>query len=176
MIPADFPDSERHAAAVEYLNVRLRADGLVVQVYEGRVRCVAINQSAAVTGHLARRVSTFAFDTVQRDLERALASASSDPEDAVTAACSILESMCRSILIEMNLPLPEKRDLTTLYKAVREPLRLAADRDDLPPEISNDIRGVLGGLAKSCRMLAPSEPTREMRTDARKAFGELMAG
>ena len=35
------------------------------------------------------------FDTVSRDLDRALASSQTDPEDAVTAACSTVESVCR---------------------------------------------------------------------------------
>ena len=51
------------------------------------------------------------FDTVSRDLERALASSQTDPEDAVTAACSTVESVCRSILIELGQPLPSKKDV-----------------------------------------------------------------
>ncbi len=43
-----------------------------------------------------------------RDLDRALASSQTDPEDAVTAACSTVESVCRSILIELGQPLPRE--------------------------------------------------------------------
>ncbi len=47
-----------------------------------------------------------------------------DPEDANTAACSILESVCPSILMELSLPLPAQKDIQGLYKAVRDPLGL----------------------------------------------------
>jgi hypothetical protein len=62
------------------------------------------------------------FDTVNRDLERSLASAENDPEDAVTSACSVVESDCRSVLIELGLPLPAKKDIQGLYQAIRDPL------------------------------------------------------
>jgi hypothetical protein len=87
------------------------------------------------------------FDTVTRDLDRALASASSDPEDAVTAACSTVESVCRSILIELDLGLPEKKDVKGLFAAVRKPLGFSADRADLDPLIADDVRKILSGLS-----------------------------
>ena len=86
------------------------------------------------------------FDTVQRDVERAQQSIKDDPEDAVTAACSLIEAVCRSILIELGLPLPAKKDIEGLIKAVQEPLGLSPGRTNLPAEIEADIRQVLGGL------------------------------
>jgi hypothetical protein len=87
------------------------------------------------------------FDTVSRDLERALASAQHDPEDAITAACSTVESVCRSILIEVGESLPDKKDIKALFGAVRKPLGLGADRPDLDPLIVDDVRKILNGLA-----------------------------
>ncbi|WP_081757767.1 abortive infection family protein [Roseomonas gilardii] len=75
-----------------------------------------------------------------------MASATADPEDAVTAACSVVESVCRSVLIELGIELPDKRDILGLYKAVRDPLALAPGRKDLPDEVAEDVRLVLGGL------------------------------
>ncbi len=63
------------------------------------------------------------FDTVSRDLERALASAEKAPADAVTAACSTVESGCRSILIEFGDSLPDKKDIKALFGAIRKPAR-----------------------------------------------------
>jgi Abortive infection C-terminus len=98
-------------------------------------------------GSLSEAAQVLNFDTVTRDLERALASADKDPEDAVTAACSTVESVCRSILIELGLGLPEKKDIKGLFAAVRKPLGLGTDRDDLDPLIADDVRKVLNGLA-----------------------------
>lgn len=92
---------------------------------------------ASATAHLAERtgaglivepfisnVSKLDFDIVQIEIARSLPSLSADPEDAVTAACSLIEAVCRSILIELELPLPPKRDIDGLLKAVQEPLGL----------------------------------------------------
>ncbi|MGH1570310.1 abortive infection family protein [Methylobacterium sp. P31] len=46
-----------------------------------------------------------------------------------------------------NLPLPEKKDLGSLSRAVREPLSPNAAPDNLLVEISNDMRTILGCLS-----------------------------
>src|SRR5581483_5893667 len=86
------------------------------------------------------------LDTVSRDLDRALGNAREDPEDAVTAACSTVESVCRSILIELGQPLPNKKDIKDLFNAVKKPLGLSPDRTDLDTLIAEDVRRILGGL------------------------------
>jgi|GEM_PF-838879 len=87
------------------------------------------------------------LDTVSLDLKRALESAHTDPEDAVTAACSTAESVCRSILVELGEPLPAKKDIKGLFNAVKKPLGLSPDRPDIDPVIADDVRTVLSGLA-----------------------------
>lgn len=86
------------------------------------------------------------LDTVSRDLDRALASSLGDPESALTSACSTLESLCRSILIELSEDLPDKKDLMSLYKAVRRPLGLTPDKSQFTNEIANDVLKILKGL------------------------------
>jgi hypothetical protein len=83
---------------------------------------------------------------VSRDLDRALGNAKEDPEDAVTAACSTVESVCRSILIELGQPLPDRKDIKGLFNSVRKLLGLSPDRPDLDPVIAEDVRRILGGL------------------------------
>jgi hypothetical protein len=103
--------------------------------------------SPPVLTSLSGAAQVLNFDTVTRDLDRARASINTDPEDAVTAACSTVESVCRSILIELGLGLPEKKDIKGLFAAVRKPLGLATDRTDLDPLIADDVRKILSGLA-----------------------------
>ncbi len=64
----------------------------------------------------------------------------------MTSACSVVESVCRSVLIELGLPLPQKKDIQGLYQAIREPLGLTPDKQGVPDEIANDVRTILGGL------------------------------
>jgi len=129
------------------------------------VRLVQAGTSASVVETLATTLQEIDFDTVRRDLDRALAGAESDPEDAVTAACSVIESVCRSVLIELNLPLPARMDVQGLYRAIREPLGLSPGREDFPPEIANDIRGILGAL------IAMIQGIGALRTHAGDAHG-----
>jgi hypothetical protein len=96
---------------------------------------------------LAKHAGVLSFDTVQRDIDRALEAAERDPESAVTSASSTLESVCRSILVELGHPLPAKKDIRTLFKAVAEQLGLGTGRTDLHPEVAEDVKVILGGLA-----------------------------
>lgn len=145
--PRDFlSDPERLQAVVDYLNARLAYDGLELQRIGQQVRLGTPGRSSSVVDALVNAAAVIDFDTVNRDLERALASAENDPEDAVTSACSVVESVCRSVLIELGLPLPAKKDVQGLYQAVREPLGLTPDKSGVAEEIASDIRTILGGL------------------------------
>jgi len=146
--PRDFSnDPPRYAAVLDHLNRVLRYDGFELQQQGVRVRLVVAGHTTPVVEQLSGMVETISFDTVQRDLNRALASIEADPEDAITAACSTIESVCRSVLIELGEPLPAKRDVQGLFNAVKGPLGLSPDRSDLDPLITGDVRTTLGGLA-----------------------------
>jgi hypothetical protein len=120
--PRDFgSDPDRLQAVLDYLNSRLFYDGLELQRIGPHVRLGTAGRSWRVVDALGSAAAVIDFDTVNRDLDRALASADTDPEDAVTSACSVLESVCRSVLIELGLPLPSKKDIQGLYQAVRIP-------------------------------------------------------
>ena len=142
-----FNDPEHQTIVVKYLNFMLRPDGFeLVRVQDGRMRLVDVGQEAFPLIILGRQLETIEFDTAKRDLDRALASNQTDPEDAVTAACSMVESVCHSILIDLSEPIPQKRDVQSLYNALKRPLGLSPDRSDIAPRIADDVRQVLSGL------------------------------
>jgi hypothetical protein len=58
----------------------------------------------------------------------------------------VLESVCRSILVELGLPLPGKKDIQGLYRAVREPLGLSPEKGSHSTEVADDVLQILGGL------------------------------
>lgn len=145
--PRDFiNDPERHNAVVQYLNRALSYDGFELRLAGSRMRLLEAGKSTPVLERLSGIAEVISFDTVQRDLDRSLNSSRSDPEDAVTAACSTIESVCRSILIELGEPLPDKKDVMGLYNVVRKPLGLSPGRSDIDPLIADDVRKVLSGL------------------------------
>lgn len=102
--------------------------------------------SGTIVEPFIQKVATLDFDTVQMEIARALPNLEDDPEDAVTAACSLIEAVCRSILVELKLPLPAKKDIDGLIRAVQEPLGLSPGRSDLPSEVEADVRQTLSGL------------------------------
>ena len=145
--PRDFiKEPERHTAVVEYLNKHLVFDGLKLEPVGRRVRLVEIAETALVTAELSAMAAGIDFDTVSRDLDRALRAASDDPEIAVTAACAVVESVCRSILVELGIDLPAKQDIGGLYRAVRDPLGLDPMKEGVSAEIVTDVKRVLSGL------------------------------
>lgn len=145
--PREYLSAPEKAAAVrEHLNAALEGDGLAIAVVGGRAHLVERTGTGLIVEPFISKVAKLDFDTVQIEIARALPSLNSDPEDAVTAASSLIEAVCRSILIELGLSMPPKRDIDGLLKAVQEPLGLSPGRTDLPTEIEQDIRQVLGGL------------------------------
>lgn len=103
--------------------------------------------STSVLSTLSSKAEVLNMDTVTRDLDRALESAFRDPESAITSACSTLESVSRSILIELGLELPKKKDIKGLFDAVKRPLGLSPGEINVNAEIADDVRKVLSGLA-----------------------------
>lgn len=164
--PRDFiAQPEKLGKVLAHLNSYLVHDGYELQQNGSNAHLVRAGSSSPVIATLADTLQTIDFDTVQRDLQRALASVRTDPEDAVTAACSIVESLCRSVLRELDIPLPAQLDIQSLYKAVREPLGLAPGREDVAPEIAGDVRAILGGLNSTIQGIGA------LRTHAGDAHG-----
>ncbi len=164
--PREYPSDPSRAVAVqEHLNAVLAADGLAVTTVNGKAEVVTRGTAGVVVTAFTETVTRLDFDTVQLDISRALKSAVEDPEDAVTSACSLVEAVCRSILIELGLPLPAKKDIDGLIRAVQEPLGLSPGRAGLPPEIENDIRQILSGLTSVAKGIGA------LRTHAGDAHG-----
>ncbi len=139
-------EPEKTQAVLSHLNLHLEPDGFEVAILGGSAALRKTGSGAAVVGAIADKTATLDFGTVSRDLDRAIRNAEEDPEDAVTAACATLEAVCRSILVELGLDLPAKKDVSALIRAVQEPLGLSPGWQDLPDLIAGDIRKVLSGL------------------------------
>lgn len=156
---------DRCQRVIDHLNEAMDPDGLEVVLDGKRARVRAKGTAGAVVGSFAAKALTLDFDTVSREITRALDNAEHDPEDAVTAANAVLEAVCRSILVELGLELPARKDIDGLVRAVQEPLDLSPSRADLPAEIAADVRQVLGGLTTAAKGIGA------LRTHAGDAHG-----
>lgn len=120
------------------MNRRLVLDSFELRTGSGRVKLVRVNPDVAAVCDLRARVEAHDLNSVQLDFERALAEG--DPEGAITAACSMVESVCKCLLDLMGKPYPADKSISPLAKEVSRHLNLSPDR------VPNDIKQILGGL------------------------------
>jgi hypothetical protein len=146
--PREFiDDTGQHRALVDYLNKRLRYDGYEVRTIGNHCTLTVLATGSVATESFGTAVSALDYASVEADLQRALDQAESDPEDAITSACSIVESVCKCLLDDMGREYPSKQDIRGLVTEVSKHLNLSPGRDDLPPEWAADIKQILSGLA-----------------------------
>ena len=110
-----------------------------------------VNEIGARPAHtsepLLRRLSSdWTLDTVTTEFERALENIDKDPEASITAASSLLESICRSIVVGRGSGLPKNMDIQSLYKPVRDILSLNPSTIGDIGEVENDVRQILSAL------------------------------
>jgi hypothetical protein len=75
------------------------------------------------------------------EFQRALTNVEADPATAVTAACAIVEALCKVYLEDEGLVLPNDQSIKPLWKSVQTHLGLD------PAQIADDdLKRVLGGL------------------------------
>ncbi|MFS4438625.1 abortive infection family protein [Paracoccaceae bacterium GXU_MW_L88] len=131
----------------EYADILANAYAIECEELEKFLESLKEGQEHASTASLRHLASVWTFDTVEAEIDRALANVDTDPEDALTAARAVLESVFKSILFECDLPLPKKKsEMNAYYKAVREPLGLSPGKADISDDIANDVRTILSAL------------------------------
>jgi len=90
---------------------------------------------------LADRIKSEGVHSIEIEFDRAYKFIESDTGAAVTAACAILESVCKCYLEEQGLTLPSKQVLGTLWPEVAKQLGLS------PKDVADDdLKRILQGL------------------------------
>ncbi|TGL69455.1 abortive infection family protein [Leptospira kmetyi] len=86
------------------------------------------------------RLENFGMDYVQEIWDKALTRRSSDPEGAITASRTLIETVCKHILDKLEIIYNEKADLPDLY-------RITAKNLNLSPELHNEeiFKQILSG-------------------------------
>lgn len=97
---------------------------------------------------IANSLKVFALAEVQADWQKALERRERDPEGAITAARTLLETTCKAILEQQGAAYHEEADLPALYHAAAATLNLAPEQhhEDLFKRILGGCQTVVNGL------------------------------
>jgi hypothetical protein len=91
---------------------------------------------------LAERLAKDGVVAVETEYQRAYEQVETDPPAAVTAACAILEAVCKTYLETEGHPLPSKQVLGALWSETSAQLGLS------PKDVADlDLKRILSGLA-----------------------------
>lgn len=121
-----------------------------------------------ISGSLAAPSATLAdlirgrdLGAINHEFERAYENVDLDPREAVSAACNILESVCKTYIEDEGLEMPKKQDLQPVWTVVRQDLGLEPGR-----LTDRDLQEVLSGL------FAVVHGIGALRTHGSSAHGE----
>lgn len=98
------------------------------------------------------------WETVRRSWDSALAKVVNDPEGAITATRTTLESVCKHICDERGVEYNDADDLSRLYKAAAASMNIAPDQhnEKIIKQILSGVSTVVGGLAALRNSLSDS--------------------
>lgn len=105
----------------------------LVEYLEGRNR-------APGDGIVSDTLQTFDTEGVHAVWTKALSRRNTDPEGAITVARTLLETVCKRILDELQVVYTDKEDLPKLYSMTAKGLNLAPDQHTEEP-----VKAILGG-------------------------------
>jgi hypothetical protein len=132
---------------IETFNNHLWYDGYRLVREARKVRLEELADSPVLSNLLTERLVELNWSVVSQEFKRMIENSANDPEDSITAACALVEAVCRSILVELGKGLPKDRTVTVLYKRAAKELGISADRDDISPDVGEEVKRILGSLA-----------------------------
>lgn len=90
---------------------------------------------------LREKLQEISIAEIEDEFNRAHRSLDADPPAAVTAACAIVEALCKTYICESGLSLPANQTIKPLWAAVSKDLRLSPDSVE-----DDDLKRILAGL------------------------------
>jgi Abortive infection C-terminus len=104
--------------------------------------------SAAPSKSLGELIKGRDIPSIDAEFNRALANVNSEPREAVSAACNILESIFKTYIDDEGLSKPQKQDLQNVWKIVRADLGFDPSlvQDDDLKKILSGILSIVDGI------------------------------
>jgi hypothetical protein len=162
------PDSEQlNASPLGRVVIALEQEGYRVE--DNKIVAVASMPLVSLQEHLEAVDS----QSIRDDWLRMLRAAEQDPEDAITSARAVIESTCKSILDELQIPYEHGWKLGRLYKKTAQALQLSPQgyREQVFKQILGGMFSVAHGLAEVRNAFgdAHGKGKRPVRASARHA-------
>lgn len=105
------------------------------------VRRITENPSFAIAASFEQNARELGFDRILEEWKRAQSEILVNPEDAITHASSLIETLCKHLLEKMSVPVPNNQIVTTLFKETAKSLGL-----DPANQANPELTGLCGGL------------------------------
>jgi len=110
---------------------------------------IVSTSAASPSRSLEEIIKKHDINSINCEFERALKNIESNPPEAASAACNILESICKVYIEDEGLELPSKLDLQPVWSVVRKDLgfdpKMVEDRD--LKEILSGLFATVNGIA-----------------------------
>ncbi len=103
---------------------------------------VTLSGASPAAKTLAEFLKAGDFGSIEAEFDRAVAQLERDPHAAITAACSIIEALCKTYIETFDLEMPSKQSVTPLWRSVQTHLGL-----NINSTLEDDQKKVLQGLA-----------------------------
>lgn len=103
---------------------------------------VTLAGASPATKALADFLNAGDFASIEAEFERAIRQLDRDPHAAITAACSIIEALCKTYIETFELEMPAQKSVIPLWRVMQVHLRLNIDST-----LRDDQKRVLQGLA-----------------------------
>jgi len=97
--------------------------------------------SSSPSKSLSELIKNRDIPSIETEFNRALQNVNSEPREAVSAACNILESIFKVYISDENIDSPKKQDLQNVWKVVKNDLGLDPSLVE-----DNDLKRILSGI------------------------------
>jgi len=163
------PDDEDNDKVIWGVNVFDKKQELKIKLQSVLKRCnltyltggIISDGSSAPSKSLSDLIKDRDTPSIEAEFDRALVNVNSEPREAVSASCNILESIFKVYIADEGLPQPQKQDLQNVWKVVRADLGF-----DTKLVQDDDLKRVLSGI------LSIVDGIGALRTHASSAHGE----
>lgn len=131
--------------------------------------------TAPADARVAEALTNLSADGVSQIWQTALMRRATDPDAAITTARTLLETVCKHILVDLNIPFDEGADLSKLYAQTANALTLAPDQhtEAVFKQILGGCKTVVDGLAAVRNRLSDAHGRSPSRAKPSERHAEL---